>query len=121
MSHALTFPVGPQCHTTQQRVYGAARLEKLTITCEVDGNPPVRWFRWTFNNTAVQGKSLDSFESVPVGGTSVATYTPISESDYGTLLCWGRNDIGSQVVPCVFHIVPAGKYQYLYQSLIVSF
>lgn len=52
---------------------------------------------------------MDSFESVPVGGSSVATYTPDAETDYGTLLCWGRNEIGSQAVPCVFHIVPAGK------------
>ncbi|KAK3851980.1 hypothetical protein Pcinc_041417 [Petrolisthes cinctipes] len=29
--------------------------------------------------------------------------------DYGTLLCWAVNDIGTQKVPCVFHIVPAGK------------
>ncbi|CAH2012835.1 unnamed protein product [Acanthoscelides obtectus] len=29
--------------------------------------------------------------------------------DYGTLLCWGRNEIGMQKEPCVFYINPAGK------------
>lgn len=29
--------------------------------------------------------------------------------DYGTLLCYGSNDLGSQTEPCVFNIIPAGK------------
>lgn len=42
--------------------------------------------------------------------TSVASYTPRNSSDYGTLMCIGTNSVGTQYVPCVFHIVPAGKY-----------
>lgn len=40
---------------------------------------------------------------------SVASYTPTTELDYGTLLCWGQNAHGAQIEPCVFHIVPAGE------------
>lgn len=40
---------------------------------------------------------------------SIASYTPMTELDYGTLLCWGSNDQGTQLEPCVYHIVPAGK------------
>jgi hypothetical protein len=40
---------------------------------------------------------------------SVASYKPKTEMDYGTLLCWGDNELGRQAVPCVFHIIPAGK------------
>jgi hypothetical protein len=29
--------------------------------------------------------------------------------DYGTLLCWGSNEMGMQTEPCVFNIIPAGK------------
>ncbi|EDS34171.1 conserved hypothetical protein [Culex quinquefasciatus] len=29
--------------------------------------------------------------------------------DYGTLLCWGSNEIGTQTEPCVFNLIPAGK------------
>lgn len=49
---------------------------------------------------------------------STVSYEPINDLDYGTLLCWGSNDQGSQLEPCVFHIVPAGKYQL---DLLVSF
>lgn len=45
-----------------------------------------------------------------VGTRSVVTYTPMTELDYGTLLCWATNKIGDQRVPCVYHIIAAGKY-----------
>lgn len=36
-------------------------------------------------------------------------YSPLHELDYGTILCWARNDLGEQEEPCTFHIIPAGK------------
>lgn len=44
------------------------------------------------------------------GTSSTVTYTPVTELDYGTLLCTAVNQIGRQKVPCVFHIIAAGKY-----------
>ena len=32
-----------------------------------------------------------------------------SEMDFGSILCWATNDIGRQIQPCVFHLLPAGK------------
>ena len=32
-----------------------------------------------------------------------------TELDYGNLLCWGRNSVGVQQDPCVFHLIPAGR------------
>ena len=29
--------------------------------------------------------------------------------DFGSILCWATNDIGRQIQPCVFHLLPAGK------------
>ena len=98
----------PQCRPGQQRIYGAARNEMVTVTCEVDSNPSASLFRWTFNNSVVKSKDVD-FRTIEQGGKSVATYSPTNEQGYGTLLCWGRNELGPQVVPCVYHIVPAGK------------
>jgi hypothetical protein len=50
-------------------------------------------------------------ENVMVDGTvSIASYKPKTEMDYGTMLCWGDNELGRQSVPCVFHIIPAGVY-----------
>ena len=35
---------------------------------------------------------------------SVFSYSPHSDRDYGSLLCWARNDIGEQRDPCVYRI-----------------
>jgi len=43
-----------------------------------------------------------------LGSRSIVTYKPMTELDYGTLLCWARNKIGEQRVPCVYHIIAAG-------------
>lgn len=29
--------------------------------------------------------------------------------DYGSLVCWGSNELGKQVEPCIFNILPAGN------------
>lgn len=80
----------------------------ISITCEVDSNPLATLFRWTFNNSVVKSKDVD-YRTSEQGGKSIATYVPSNEQGYGTLLCWGRNELGPQIVPCVFHVVPAGK------------
>ncbi|XP_065214217.1 nephrin-like isoform X2 [Planococcus citri] len=97
----------PVCRMNQQRVYGAERNEEINITCQVDGNPTPTWFRWSFNNSMVHIVSVNNF--VNHNGSSVIAYKPISESSYGTLLCSSQNELGPQVVPCVFHVVSAGK------------
>ncbi|KAL1129902.1 hypothetical protein AAG570_012846 [Ranatra chinensis] len=97
----------PECGDRQQKVYGAARLEEVLVECEVDANPAPSEFRWWFNNSSVRRRPLETFNWTK--GYSVAAYTPTSETDYGTLLCSATNQLGTQAVPCVFHIVPAGK------------
>jgi len=89
-------------------VHGVAKQEKANISCEVEANPPDVQFRWTFNNSA---ESLDvaSAHIARAGTSSVVSYTPMTELDYGTLLCWASNRIGQQRVPCVFHIIAAGS------------
>ena len=63
---------------------------------------------WQFNST-------NEFRDVPQSNVivddavSVVSYVPRDESDYGTLLCWGRNELGRQRRPCVFHVIPAGE------------
>lgn len=36
-------------------------------------------------------------------------YTPVNDLDYGSISCWGTNDVGKQHEPCVFQVVIAGK------------
>ena len=40
---------------------------------------------------------------------SVLIYSPSSQQDYGTILCFANNAVGRQREPCQFHVIPAGK------------
>ncbi|GFX56493.1 ig-like domain-containing protein [Trichonephila clavipes] len=75
------------------------------IECQVDADPSKVDFKWSFSNTADRHYNV-SFTSA--GLRSVATYTPRSARDYGTLYCWGKNSVGEQQMPCIFTIIPLG-------------
>jgi hypothetical protein len=83
--------------------------------CEVEAYPPPDSFKWSFNNTA---ETIDIPQglyktSAVAGGSSMSqsmlTYTPMTEMDYGTVMCWASNTAGQQKEPCVFHIIAAGS------------
>lgn len=44
------------------------------------------------------------------GTAAIVQYSPMTELDYGTLLCSATNKIGKQKHPCIFHIIAAGTY-----------
>ncbi|CAL1283698.1 unnamed protein product [Larinioides sclopetarius] len=100
----LRVQYAPLCKPGQKIIYGAARHEAVRVTCEVEADPREVSFHWQFNNTA---ESLEVVTFVNDGTMSTATYIPRTEFDYGTLLCWGTNIVGSQVEPCIYTIVPA--------------
>lgn len=111
------------CKTGQQKVHGVARQEAAKILCELDANPQDNiHFTWKFNNTA-EVIDIPAAHFTMDRSRSTATYTPMTELDYGTLLCWGRNDIGVQKAPCVFHVIPAGMFlvRTTFCILVVSF
>ena len=37
--------------------------------------------------------------------------------DYGTVLCVASNVVGRQIVPCIYHVIPAGMTNELKQIL----
>ncbi|XP_037949413.1 neural cell adhesion molecule 2 isoform X2 [Teleopsis dalmanni] len=106
--HTLNILYAPSCLPHQTKIYGAAKQESVKVTCMIDANPPDVEFSWTFNNSA---ESIDVATNhiVQFGTKSTVTYTPINELDYGTLLCTSANQIGKQQMPCVFHIIAAGR------------
>ncbi|XP_049804270.1 neural cell adhesion molecule 2-like [Schistocerca nitens] len=104
----LDVKYAPECVHGQQRVWGAARRETVSVPCQVEARPAATLFRWAFNSSA-GGPSSTPAAVTTQPGRSVATHTPLSERDYGTLLCWARNELGTQLHPCVFLVVPAGK------------
>lgn len=75
-----------------------------------------RTHTYTYTHTHTYDKyKIGSFISInvihhfPAGTSSVVTYTPMTELDYGTLLCVATNRIGRQRVPCVYHVIAAGN------------
>lgn len=113
--------------------YGAARLEEVRVQCHVDADPADSVsFKWAFvahqppvgteragGRTEFSGQQLvyldqsvfatngDQQQQQPL--VSVAAYTPRSELDYGTLLCWAQNALGQQAEPCAYQVVPAER------------
>ncbi|XP_014608132.1 PREDICTED: hemicentin-2-like [Polistes canadensis] len=104
----LNVMFAPTCKPNQTKFHGVAKQEKANISCQVEANPTEVQFRWTFNNSA---ESIDvaAGHIARAGTSSIVSYTPMTELDYGTLLCWATNRIGHQQVPCVYHIIPAGR------------
>ncbi|XP_025990000.1 nephrin isoform X5 [Solenopsis invicta] len=98
----------PVCQPGQTKVFGVARQETTRIPCELEANPPEVSFTWKFNNT-MEAVDIAQAHVTSDRTRSTASYTPMTELDYGTLLCWGSNDQGTQLEPCVYHIVPAGR------------
>ena len=39
--------------------------------------------------------------------------------DYGNVLCWATNPVGRQSEPCVYHIIPAGKFLQKYENTVL--
>ncbi|XP_055918673.1 uncharacterized protein LOC129950777 [Eupeodes corollae] len=105
----LYFIVAPVCRPGQRTMYSSGRHETVKVACEVEANPSEVVFSWKFNATATESVDIPASLVAIERGRSVAHYTPMTENDYGTLLCWSSNEIGDQSEPCVYTITPAGE------------
>ena len=65
-------------------------------------------FKWRFNNSG-EVLELSKERYYKNGSFSILNYTPVSDQDYGTLMCWGENEVGAQSEPCMFQIILAGE------------
>lgn len=101
--------VAPVCRPGQETVQGVGRRETAKVVCEVEANPSdnVR-YTWRFNNSR-ETIDLDRDRYTEEGPRSTAAYTPLTPLDYGTAMCWASNEFGKQSVPCVYHVIAAGK------------
>lgn len=107
-SNIYVFSDAPICYPIQSAEYGVGRGEEVSVTCQVEANPPNVEFTWKFNNTSSSTKL--SKERIRTDGTrSIAVFTPITEFDYGILYCWAENSLGFQKNPCIYKITPAGE------------
>lgn len=101
------FPDKPVCIDHQRSIYGVSEGETAHISCRVDAYPEADYFNWSFNTTS-GGHDLNREDYTNQGSASLLSYTPHSQMDYGTVLCMAGNLVGKQLVPCVYHVIPAG-------------
>ena len=78
----------------------------IDLKCQVDSKPKSATFRWLFNSSETRFE-IPSAESV----MSFSNYKATSGDEHGEVLCWASNDLGEQIRPCVFHVVPLGAPQ----------
>ncbi|XP_076325599.1 nephrin-like [Tachypleus tridentatus] len=100
----LRVEYSPLCKSTESTIYGAVLHRPVEVACELDSDPENVTFTWTFNNCTIND---DTFYVYAEQASSTLTYTPASESMFGTLTCSGANSVGPQLKPCVFTVVLA--------------
>ena len=105
----------PVCVEEQKTIYGVSEGETAHISCRVDAYPEADVFHWSFN-TSSGGSDLPRDAYTNQGSASLLSYVPKTQMDYGTVLCWASNVVGRQNVPCVFHVIPAGKNRTLIKA-----
>ncbi|KAE8750742.1 hypothetical protein FOCC_FOCC002452 [Frankliniella occidentalis] len=87
---------------------GAVKGERITLHCELDANPSQVSYHWTFNHSGSLPDNVRQHQGPGAGASSpVLFYTPTVDQDYGTLACYGTNQVGRQTRPCVFQIAAA--------------
>ena len=60
----------------------------------------------------ISGMDLSRESFTNKKSSSLLYYTPKSQMDYGTVLCVASNIVGRQIVPCIYHVIPAGMTQF---------
>ncbi|XP_024085174.1 hemicentin-1-like isoform X2 [Cimex lectularius] len=98
----------PVCRPGQANIIGVGKGELARVPCEIETNPPATEYVWKFNNTG-ENVEIPSTHFTTEPTHSIATYTPVTEHDFGTLLCWAKNALGTMKQPCAYHIIPAGR------------
>ncbi len=71
--------------------------------------PIATHFRWTFNNS-FEANEVTSGKFSYNGTHSTLNYRAESNQDFGIVRCWAANHLGETQKPCVFTLIPAGKY-----------
>ncbi|KAB7496028.1 Hemicentin-2 [Armadillidium nasatum] len=105
----LSIKFSPKCSSRQVTSVGIGKSESANVTCRVDAHPTATIFRWAFN-------SSDELIDIPFDqqiekndSSNTITYQPRSPFDFGDLLCWASNSVGTMKEPCVIKILPIDK------------
>ncbi|GFT98196.1 uncharacterized protein NPIL_438211 [Nephila pilipes] len=101
----VIFIVAPVCKSREPKTYGISVTETVNATCEVEADPLDVSYRWSLDSP-LGTLALSNWSNAHHRG--FLSYSPLSGSGYGTLLCWSRNSVGAQKEPCLVQVVPAG-------------
>ncbi|XP_015916656.2 neural cell adhesion molecule 2 [Parasteatoda tepidariorum] len=102
----LDVQYSPVCKFAEQQTYNIFQGEAINITCDVESLPRPSAFQWTLNNTLRSTVDLKRRHPKIFGALH---YVPRYLGDFGTIMCWGKNDVGVQRIPCIFHLIPEGE------------
>ena len=76
LKQIIDFSDVPVCHNKEPIVHGVGKGEMVDIVCNVNANPSVVNFHWTFNNSA-DFINVSKGRAVLINNTtSKLTYTP---------------------------------------------
>ena len=83
-------------------------MEVLNVTCDFEADPRDTQIRWSLNNS----QGIQVLTNWTKGGPrSIFSYSSKTDEGYGILMCWAKNSIGTQKMPCIIKVVPAGMYE----------
>lgn len=100
------FSVTPTCRSSEPKIYGISPVEVLNVTCDFEADPRDTHIRWSLNTS----QGIQVLTNWTKGGPrSIFSYSTKTDKGYGILMCWAKNSIGTQKMPCNIKVVPAGK------------
>ncbi|XP_022249744.1 hemicentin-2-like isoform X1 [Limulus polyphemus] len=111
----LNLKFAPICAQRKQQEFRVMRNSSVTLKCLVHANPFDLKFQWYLKSSA-NIEEVNGYKENMTLNTLV--YTPSKDSDYGVIICQASNSIGVQQVPCVFHLLPVGKPDFLKNCVI---
>ena len=94
----------PVCLSPTTTPHPSGFTPGVSLSCQVDSHPSPSDYRWLYNS------SQGSFE-IPNAKSlmSFMNYAVSDGGEQGEVLCWASNELGEQVDPCVFYVVPLGS------------
>lgn len=109
LSHEIHLKIKyvPICTSDKIISLGVSIGETVLVSCNIEAHPNASRFYWRFENSE-EVIEIDPTRFSNDGTSSLLEYTPESERDYGTLSCWGTNEIGTMAEPCIFQLITAG-------------
>jgi hypothetical protein len=106
----LSIKYRPQCseESLANKKIAIDRSSVTMVDCHLDSHPPPSTVYWISAKQGHQQRISPSQYSL-MDSFSRLSYQPERESDFGELLCYGVNEVGTQTEPCRFTIEAAGR------------